>query len=149
MKSTGEGSLGGVTAPPLSDGGRPARRAPRFASPGGWWWAVWAHVRGWLLSALQSRRCVHPVGVTDGGLRLRVMSELAPTTLGRDEFTSDLSRYHARWSCFVLCFDGFVPGQLEGVFICKGSLLIDHQKLTTIPGPSNNWSCAAISTSSC
>ena len=30
------------------------------------------------------------MGVTDGGLPLRVMSELAPITLGRDVFTSDL-----------------------------------------------------------
>ena len=33
--------------------------------------------------------CVYPVGVTDGGLPLRVISELAPIKLGRDEFTSD------------------------------------------------------------
>ena len=32
---------------------------------------------------------MYPVGVTDGGLSLRVMSELAPIELGRDEFTSD------------------------------------------------------------
>ena len=49
------------------------------------------HARDWLPSALQSRRCVYPVGVTDGGLLSRVMFELAPITLGRDEFTSDLS----------------------------------------------------------
>ena len=30
------------------------------------------------------------MGVTDGGLPLRVMSELAPVTLGRDVVTSDL-----------------------------------------------------------
>ena len=33
--------------------------------------------------------CVYSVGVTDGGLPLRVMSEVAPIKLGRDEFTSD------------------------------------------------------------
>ena len=32
---------------------------------------------------------MYPVGVTDGGLPLRVMSELAPIKLGWDEFTSD------------------------------------------------------------
>ena len=32
---------------------------------------------------------MYPVGVTDGGLPLRVMSDLAPIELGRDEFTSD------------------------------------------------------------
>ena len=31
------------------------------------------------------------MGVTDGGLPLRVMSELAPIKLGRDVVTSDLS----------------------------------------------------------
>ena len=54
-------------------------------------WAVRAHARGWLSRVLQSRRCVYPVGVTDGGLPLRVMSELAPIKLGRDVVTSDLS----------------------------------------------------------
>ena len=58
-------------------------------------WGVRAHARGWLLSVVQSRRCVYPVGVTDGGLPSRVMSKLAPIILGLDEFTSDLSRYHA------------------------------------------------------
>ena len=66
-------------------------------------WAVRAHARDWLSSVLQSRRCVYPVGVTDGGLPLRVMSELAPITLGRDVVTSDLSRYHARCSRFFVC----------------------------------------------
>ena len=46
---------------------------------------------------------------------------------------------------FVFGLDGFVPGQLEGVSICKGALLIDHQELTTIRGPSINWVCAATS----
>ena len=46
VKPTGTGSLGGATAPPLLEWERPARRAPRFASPGGWWWAVRAHARG-------------------------------------------------------------------------------------------------------
>ena len=81
------------------------------------------------------------MAVTDGGLPLRVMSELAPITLGRDEFTSDLSRYHACCSRFLFFGGGDVPGQLEGVSICKGALLIDHQELTTIRDPSNNWPC--------
>ena len=34
---------------------------------------------------------VYPVGVTVGGLPSRVMSELAPITLRRDEFTCGLS----------------------------------------------------------
>ena len=69
------------------------------------WWAVRAYARAWLPSTLQSRRCVHPVGVTNEGLPSRVMSELAPITLGRDELTSDHFRYHARCSrffCFVI-----------------------------------------------
>ena len=41
---------------------------------------------------------------------------------------------------------GFMPGQLEGTSICKGTLLIDHQEFTTIGGPSNNWTCAVTST---
>ena len=68
---------------------------------GWWWWAVRAHACGWLPSALQSRRCVYPVGVTGGGLPLRVMSEVAPITLGRDEFKSDLSQYYGRCSPFL------------------------------------------------
>ena len=70
-------------------------------------WAVRAHARGWLSSVLQSRRCVYHVGMTDGGLPLRVMSELAPITLGRDVVTSDLSRYHARCSRFLFYFSSF------------------------------------------
>ena len=70
-------------------------------------WAVRAHVRGWLPSVLQSCRCLYPVGVTDRGLSLRVMSELALITLGRDEFPSDISRYHARsFFCFVFSARG-------------------------------------------
>ena len=34
VKPTGAGSLGGATGQPFTDGGRPARRAPRFASSG-------------------------------------------------------------------------------------------------------------------
>ena len=34
---------------------------------------------------------VYPVGITDEGLPSRVMSELAPIILGRDEFTCGLS----------------------------------------------------------
>ena len=58
--------------------------------------------RAWLASEclVSSRRCVYPVVVTDGGLPSRVVSELAPITLGLDEFMSDLSRYHAHCSCF-------------------------------------------------
>ena len=52
---------------------------------------VRVHARGWLPSALQSCTCVYPVGVTKGGLLSRVMFELAPITLVRDEFTNDLS----------------------------------------------------------
>ena len=52
VKAIGAGSPGGATTPPLLGWERPARRAPRFASPGGWWWAVRAHARGWLPSAL-------------------------------------------------------------------------------------------------
>ena len=37
VKLTGAGSLGGATAQPLLDGGHPARGAPRFGTPGGWW----------------------------------------------------------------------------------------------------------------
>ena len=92
-------------------------------------WSVRAHVRGWLPSALQSCRCVYPVGVTDRGLSSRVMSELALITLGRDEFPSDISRYHAR-SFFFFFF------QLEGVSICKGALLSDHP----VPGGRNTCS---------
>ena len=55
------------------------------------WWAVRAHAHGWLPSVLLSCRCVYPVGVTDEGLPLRVMFELAPITLGRNEITSELS----------------------------------------------------------
>ena len=57
---------------------------------------VRTHARCWLPIALQSRRCVYPVKLTDGALLSRVMSELAPVTLGRDKSTSDLSGYHAR-----------------------------------------------------
>ena len=46
---------------------------------------VRAHARSWLPSASQSLRRVYPVGVTDGGLLSRVMSELATISLGRDE----------------------------------------------------------------
>ena len=112
----------------------------------GWWWTVRAHARGLLPSALQSRRCVYPAGVIDGGLPLRVMCELSPITLGRNEFSSDLFRYRAPCSRFFgFGFDGFVPVQLEGVSICKGALLVDHQELTTILGPSKSWACAATS----
>ena len=52
--------------------------------------AVRAHARDRLSSVLQSRRCVYPVGVTDGGLLLGVMSELAPITLGRDKLKNGL-----------------------------------------------------------
>ena len=83
-----------------------SRRWRRCATRGDRRWAVRAHARGWLLSVVQSRRYVYPVGVTDGGLPSRVMSELAPITLGRDEFTSDLSRYHARCSHFIFLFFG-------------------------------------------
>ena len=76
-------------------------------------WAVRAHVRGWLPSVLQSCRCVYPVGVTDRGMSLRVMSELALTTLGRDEFPSDISRYHAR-SFFCLFFSARGGFYLQG-----------------------------------
>ena len=41
--------------------------------------------------------------------------------------------------------DGFVPGQLEGVFICRAALVMNHQELTTIRGPSNIWACIATS----
>ena len=34
VKPTGTGSLGGATGQQFTDGGRPARRAPRFASSG-------------------------------------------------------------------------------------------------------------------
>ena len=68
-------------------------------------WAVRAHARGWLSRVLQSRRCVYPVGVTDGGLPLRVMSELAPIKLGRDVVTSDLSDIMLAVHVFFLfCF---------------------------------------------
>ena len=53
------------------------------------------------------------MGVTDGGLPSRVMSELAPITLGRDEFTSDLSRYHARCSLFFFFFFFFFGGRAK------------------------------------
>ena len=33
VKPAGTGPFGGANAPPSRDGGRPARRAPRFASP--------------------------------------------------------------------------------------------------------------------
>ena len=36
------------------------------------------------------RRYVYSVGVTDGGVLSRMMSDLASITLGRDEFKSDL-----------------------------------------------------------
>ena len=48
-------------------------------------WAVQAHARGWLRNALQSRKCVYPVGVTDEGLPVRVVSELAPITLEEED----------------------------------------------------------------
>ena len=45
------------------------------------------------------------VGVTNGGLPSRVMSELASITLGGDEFTCGLSCYHARCLRFLfVCF---------------------------------------------
>ena len=69
-------------------------------------WAVRAHARVWLLSVLQSCRCMYPVGVAEGGLPSRVMS--APITLGRNEFTSDLSRNHARCSHFLIFFLSWV-----------------------------------------
>ena len=144
LKPTGAGSLGGATVQLLLDGGRPARRAPRFASPGGWWWAVRAYARDWFPSALQFRWCAYPVGVTDEGVPLRVVSELAPITLGRDEFTNDFSRYHVRCPRFFF-LNGFVPGQLEEVSVCKGALLIYHQELTTVCGPNNNWAYVATS----
>ena len=71
-------------------------------------WAVRAHARGWLSSILQSRRCVYPVGVIDGGLPSRVMSELAPITLERDVVTSDLPdimlAVHVCFFCKFLSF---------------------------------------------
>ena len=77
-------------------------------------WAVRAHVRGWLPSVLQSCRCVYPVGVTDRGLSLGVMSELALITLGRDEFPSDISRYHARSFFVLFCFSARGGFYLQG-----------------------------------
>ena len=59
------------------------------------------HARGWFPIALQSRKCVYPVRVTDGSLLSRVMSELAPITLGRDEFTSDLPYFTYLFICRV------------------------------------------------
>ena len=57
----------------------------------GWGGAVRAHAHGSLPSVLQFRRCVYIVGVTYGGLLARVMSKLAPITLGRDDLMNDLS----------------------------------------------------------
>ena len=110
----GSGDLGGsrenVSGTPSPNEGTSCDGASlrwrRCAIGGDRRWAVRAHARGWLLSVVQSRRCVYPVGVTDGGLPSRVMSELAPITLGRDEFTSDLSRYHACCPHFVFSLHG-------------------------------------------
>ena len=109
-------------------------RGRRCAIGGERRWAVRAHARGWLLSVVQSRRCVYPVGMTDGGLPSRVMSKLAPITLGRDEFTSDLSRYHARCSHFFIFFP------------CTGRAKHCAVKLTrAVEGASNkNVRCASL-----
>ena len=74
---------------------------------------------------------MYPVGVTDGGLPLRVMSELAPIKLGRDEFTSDrpdiMLAAHVFFSfSFVLSFCGTSnnwPGAatLSDKFVSEGS----------------------------
>ena len=44
------------------------------------------------------------MGVTDGGLPLRVMSELAPIKLGRDVVTSDLSDIMLAVHVFLFLF---------------------------------------------
>ena len=44
------------------------------------------------------------MGVTDGGLPLRVMSKLAPITLGRDAVTSDLPDIMLAVHVFFLFF---------------------------------------------
>ena len=95
--STPRGNVSGTSSPNEGRAVTAQVRAGGEARLGGdRRWAVRAHVRGWLPSVLQTCRCVYPVRVTDGGLSLRVMSELAPITLGRDEFPSDISQYHAR-----------------------------------------------------
>ena len=48
------------------------------------------------------------MGVTDGGLPLRVMSELAPIKLGRDVVTSDLSDIILAVHVFFFFFFHFV-----------------------------------------
>ena len=85
-------------------------------------WAVRAHARGWLSRVLQSRRCVYPVGVTDGGLPLRVMSELAPIKLGRDVVTSDLSDIMLAVHVFFFFFFFF---SLRSFFFAAPRLLGD------------------------
>ena len=48
------------------------------------------------------------MGVTDGGLPLRVMSELAPITLGRDLVTSDLPDIMLAVHVFFFVFFSFL-----------------------------------------
>ena len=108
-------------------------------------WAVRAHPRGWLPSVLQSRRCLYPVGVTDGGLPLRVMSELAPITLERDVVTSDLSRYRARCSHSRLLGE-YVDSsawrtRLEGKW---GKVRLSFPVNPVLPSPEAEWAAAAF-----
>ena len=57
------------------------------------------------------------MGVIDGDFLSRVMSELAPITLGRDEFTSGLPDVMLACHFLLLVFfgggGGFMPGRLE------------------------------------
>ena len=115
---------------------------------------VRAHACGLLPSALQSRKCVYPVRVTDGDLLSRVMSELAPITLGRDEFTIDLSLFHFIYFLprvphhgmfrlglrTVSCQDGF-----RGSFHLEGCVTDGYEEFTPIRGPSDSWAFSATS----
>ena len=113
---------------------------------------VRAHAHGWLPSALQSRRWVYPVGVTDGSLLSRVTSKLTLLHLSCSFaiclflsflFFCFFSRVpHHGMFCLEL---GTVSRQdgFRGSFHLEGVLLIDHQELTTIRGPSDDWAYSA------
>ena len=88
---------------------------------------VRAHACGLCPSALQSRKCVYPVRVTDGDLLSRVMSELAPITLGcwagriheRPFLISFILFFAActtTWNVPFRIEDGFVPGRFSREF---------------------------------
>ena len=67
---------------------------------------------------------MYPVGVADGGMPSRVMSELAPITLGRDAFTCGLpdTMLAAELLCTIRKGDTIFPDQPRTALARSGVL---------------------------